>query len=166
MNISLSSKLLKEHTHSHTRLTALCPGLPGWASTRRVKQIWILLKQETVCGSVIICAICKYAPRSKVQTERVSLTSLFQTENHASTQSLSFLQARCPPCRPTNSVKALKAKNCKTANETGRKLHLILHIPQSIKMTSTNITFQSACIRSIITQTTHTHTHTHTHTPA
>jgi len=36
-------------------------------------------------------------------------TSL-QTDNHASTSSLSFLQAKCPSCRPTNSVKALKAK--------------------------------------------------------
>jgi len=35
-------------------------------------------------------------------------TSL-QTYNHASTPPLSFLQARCPSCRPTNSVKALKA---------------------------------------------------------
>ena len=35
-------------------------------------------------------------------------TSL-QTDNHASTPPLSFLQARCPSCRPTNSVKALKA---------------------------------------------------------
>ena len=35
-------------------------------------------------------------------------TSL-QTDNHASTPLLSFLQARCPSCRPTNSVKALKA---------------------------------------------------------
>jgi len=35
-------------------------------------------------------------------------TSL-QTDNHASTPPLSFLQAGCPSCRPTNSVKALKA---------------------------------------------------------
>jgi len=35
-------------------------------------------------------------------------TSL-QTDNHASTPPLSFLQAGCPFCRPTNSVKALKA---------------------------------------------------------
>jgi len=32
-----------------------------------------------------------------------------QTDNHASTPLLSFLQAGCPSCRPTNSVKALKA---------------------------------------------------------
>jgi len=34
-----------------------------------------------------------------------------QTDNHASTPPLkSFLQAGCPSCRPTNSIKALKAK--------------------------------------------------------
>jgi len=25
------------HLHTHTRLTALFPGLPGWAGTRKVK---------------------------------------------------------------------------------------------------------------------------------
>jgi len=37
-------------------------------------------------------------------------TSL-QTDNHANTPPLSFLQAGCPSCYPTNSVKALKATN-------------------------------------------------------
>jgi len=37
-------------------------------------------------------------------------TSL-QTDNHASTPPLCFLQAGCPSCRPTNSVKALKAQH-------------------------------------------------------
>jgi len=37
-------------------------------------------------------------------------TSL-QTDNQASTPPLSFFQAGCPSCPPTNSVKALKAKN-------------------------------------------------------
>jgi len=32
-----------------------------------------------------------------------------QSDKHASTQPLSFLQAGCPSCCPTNSVKALKA---------------------------------------------------------
>jgi len=32
----------------------------------------------------------------------------FHTDNHANTTPLSFLQAGCPSCRPTNSVKALK----------------------------------------------------------
>jgi len=39
-------------------------------------------------------------------------TSL-QTDNYASTPPLSFLQAGCPSCRPTNSVKALKAQALK-----------------------------------------------------
>ena len=35
--------------------------------------------------------------------------TLLQTGNHARTPPLSFLQSGCPSCRPTNSVKALKA---------------------------------------------------------
>jgi len=50
-------------THTHTCLTALCPGLPRWAGTRKVKPVWILLKQETVSGGGISWAICKSAPR-------------------------------------------------------------------------------------------------------
>ena len=40
-------KFMPTHTHTHartharTRLTALCPGLPWWAGTRKVKPIWI-----------------------------------------------------------------------------------------------------------------------------
>jgi len=36
-----------------------------WAGTRKVKPIWILLKQETVSGSGISWAVCKSAPRSR-----------------------------------------------------------------------------------------------------
>jgi len=39
----------------------------------------------------------------------VQVCTSLQTDNHASTPPLSFLQAGCPSCRPTNSVKALKA---------------------------------------------------------
>ena len=55
------------NTHTHTHLTALCPGqpLPGSSGTRKVKPVWILLKQETVRGSVISWTICKPAPRSR-----------------------------------------------------------------------------------------------------
>jgi len=35
--------------------------------------------------------------------------TLTQTHNHVSIPPLSFLQAGCPSCRPTNSIKALKA---------------------------------------------------------
>jgi len=40
----------------------------------------------------------------------MQVSTSLQTDNHASTPPLSFLQAGCPSCRPTNSVKALKAK--------------------------------------------------------
>ena len=53
------------HTHTHTRLTAPFPGLPRWAGTRKVKPIWILLKQDTVSGSGISWDICKSAPHSR-----------------------------------------------------------------------------------------------------
>jgi len=43
-------------------------------------------------------------------------TSL-QTDNHASTPPLKFLQAGCPSCRPTNSVKALKAQTVTSQNQ-------------------------------------------------
>ena len=46
----------RTHTHTHT-FNGYFPGLPGWAGTRKVKPIWILLKQETVSGSGISWAI-------------------------------------------------------------------------------------------------------------
>jgi len=39
----------------------------------------------------------------------MQVCTLLQTDNHASTSPLSFLQAGCPSCLPTNSIKALKA---------------------------------------------------------
>ena len=43
------------------------------------------------------------------QVDHMQVCTSLQTDNHASTQPLSFLQAGCPSCRPANSVKALKA---------------------------------------------------------
>jgi len=41
----------------------------------------------------------------------MQVCTLLQTDNHNSTLPLSFLQAGCPSCHPTNSVKALKAQD-------------------------------------------------------
>ena len=65
--------------------------------TRQVKTNLNLLEQEIVNGSGICWAICKVCTSS-------------QTTRPTSHQSV-FLQARCPSCRPTNSVKTLKAKD-------------------------------------------------------
>ena len=93
--------LLQLYMHRHpftdSHLMAFLPGLPGWAGTRKVKPIWILLKQETVSGSGMSRATCKSAPRSRQITT--------PAPHHSS-----FLQAGCPSCLPTNSIKALKAK--------------------------------------------------------
>jgi len=89
--------------HTHTRLTALRPGLPGWAGTRKVKPIWILLKQETASGSDISWAVCKSAPHSRQITTPAPHRSV-------------FLQAGCPFCCLTNIVKALKAESVITCN--------------------------------------------------
>jgi len=75
------------HTHTHTRLTALFPGLPRSAGTRKAKPYldftaardsewqWHQLGHMQVCISL-------------------------QTDSHASTTPLKFLQAGCPSCRP------------------------------------------------------------------
>ena len=63
--------------HTHTRLTALFPGLSRWAGTRNVKPIWILLKQETVSGSDISWDMCKSAPRSRQITTPAPHRSVF-----------------------------------------------------------------------------------------
>ena len=42
------------------------------------------------------------------QLGRMQVCTSLQTDKHASTPPLSFLQAGCPSCQPTSSVKALK----------------------------------------------------------
>jgi len=44
--------------------------------------------------------------------DHMQVCTSLQTDNHANTSLLSFLQAGCPSCRPTNSVK--NASNEKT----------------------------------------------------
>ena len=43
------------------------------------------------------------------QLGHMQVCTSLQTDNHSSASPLIFLQAGCPSCRPTNSVKALKA---------------------------------------------------------
>ena len=57
-------------------------------------------------------------------------TSL-QTDNHASTPPLSFFQAGCPSCRPTNSVKEL---NAIFVDETKTKTKIETRVKSEIKI--------------------------------
>jgi len=43
------------------------------------------------------------------QLGHMQVSTSHQTDNHASNPPLSFSQAGCPSCHPTNSIKALKA---------------------------------------------------------
>ena len=43
------------------------------------------------------------------QLGRMQVCTSLQTDNHTSTSPLSFLQAGCPSCHQTNSIKAMKA---------------------------------------------------------
>jgi len=45
------------------------------------------------------------------QLGHMQVCTLHQTDNYTSTPIAQFLQAGCPFCRPTNSVKALKAND-------------------------------------------------------
>ena len=76
-----------DQTSTHTRLTTLCPGLPGSAGTRKAKAVWILLKQETASGSGISWAICKSAPHAR------------QIDNH----SVFYRPDALPAAQPTAS---------------------------------------------------------------
>ena len=53
------------HRHTHTRLTALCPGLPGGPVAERWNQSGFYWSKRQVSGSGIRWAICKSAPCSR-----------------------------------------------------------------------------------------------------
>jgi len=63
------------------------------------------------------------------QQGRMQVCTSHQTDNHASTSLLSFLQAGCPSCHPTNSVKALKANLLNSnINNNANVKHLLLRL--------------------------------------
>jgi len=71
-----------------------------WVSRhQKCKLFWILLEQEMMGWQW-----------HQLNHMQIICTSL-QTDNHASTASLIFLQAGCSSWRPTNSVKALKFRS-------------------------------------------------------
>jgi len=77
----------------------------AWVSWhQKGKPFWILTKKEMMGGSGISWTICKSFPPCSIQITTPIL-------HH------SVLQARCPFCRLTNRVKALKAKDL-TVNKT------------------------------------------------
>jgi len=92
-----AQRLTEASSIYHTYIHAYIHPFNGpFSGIKKVKPIWILLKQETVSGSGMSWAICKSAPRAKQITTPAPHHTV-------------FLPAGCPSCHPTNSVKALKA---------------------------------------------------------
>jgi len=60
------------------------------------------------------------------QLGHMQVCTSLQTDNYTSTPPLKFLQAGCPSCHPTNSIKALKAiQNQKSAAK--QNVHRCVH---------------------------------------
>jgi len=70
-------------SRTHTHLTALCPGLPGWAGTRKAKPIWIITEARD-------------SEWQWHQLDRMQVCTSLQTDNHANTPSLSFFTGWMP----------------------------------------------------------------------
>jgi len=87
------------HTHTH-------PFNGPFSGTTRVSRY---LKGETNLDFTE----ARDSERQWHQLGHTQVCTSLQTDNHASTSPLSFLQAGCLSCRPTNSVKALKAQALK-----------------------------------------------------
>jgi len=66
------------HAHMHVHMHACTHAHPFYSPGELVpEQIWILLKQETVSGSVISWAICKSAPLPRQITVLAPTTQFF-----------------------------------------------------------------------------------------
>jgi len=113
-------ELARGYTHIH--LTAFFPGQPGYAGTRKVNHSGFYWSKRWRDGSGISWTflpsfiygglIAKPQRWGHYQLDHMQIIcTTLRTDNHASTPSLSFLQAGCSSWCPTNSVKVLKAKD-------------------------------------------------------
>jgi len=115
------------NTHTHTHTHAFNGPFSGTTRVSRYQKSKTSLDFTEVRDSE-----WQWNPLGHMQV----CTSL-QTDNHASTRPLSFLQARYPSCRPTNSVTALKAQSADSA------LMLIVCLP--VVSVSLSVHMASSC---------------------
>jgi len=96
-------------THNNNdRFTALCPGLPEWAGTRRnthpsswsSSNLYQLLPSTTIHSILLVQITCL-----AIFTHNLFPCPLWSTSGD---KWQTFLGAVCPSCHPTNSVKELK----------------------------------------------------------
>jgi len=103
-------------THTHTRTHARtythpfnCP----FSGTTQVSRY-----QKGTCKTNLDFTEARDSEWQWHQLGHMQVCTSLQTDDHASTPPLTFLQAGCPSCRPTNSVKALKALICIKWNQS------------------------------------------------
>ena len=73
------------------------------------------------------------------QLDHMQVCISLQTDSHASTPPLSFfsfLKAGCPSCRPTNSVKALKAVSVVCSRDKWTRFGSLRHWPRPLRFVS------------------------------
>jgi len=107
------------HTHTHDHFTALFPGPPGWAGAR----------------SELLDFIVQGKINRGRHTDHPTGCHSIRTNQCPPPPSPYFLQAGCPSCRPTNSVKALKATWCRHSQTILPMLDSQVMSPQEIART-------------------------------
>ena len=85
------------HTYTHTRLTALFPGLPWSAGTRKVKTNLDFTEARD-------------SDWQWHQLGRMQVCTLLQTDNHASTPQLSFFTGWMPFLPPNQQRQSTKGR--------------------------------------------------------
>jgi len=91
-----TNQAISTYTHTHT------PFNGPFSGTTQVSQYQKGKTNLDFTGA-------RDSERQWQQLGHMQVCTLLQTDNHASTPPLSFLQAGWRSCHPTNSVKALKA---------------------------------------------------------
>ena len=81
------------------------------------------------------------------QLGNMQVCTLLQTDNHASTPPISFLQVGCPSCRPTNSVKALKTLQEAQLSPRDRAMRRV-----NRNLANCHSTVQKLLIRQVLTK--------------
>ena len=128
-SMQVCTSLQTDNNASTPPLSFLQTGCPSCRPTNSVKALKALKKKKThththpfnghFSGTTQVSRYQKGKTNLDFTEERDSewqwhqlrymqICTSHQTDNHASTPPLSFLQAGCPSCHPTNSVKALK----------------------------------------------------------
>jgi len=90
-------------TLAATTTTTVLGPLPGQSGTRKAEPFWNLMKQEMIG--------CKWHQLNHMQI----ICTLLQTDNHASTSPLKFLQAGCPSRWPVSNQWRWYWGNCNEA---------------------------------------------------